>query len=45
MPEFTLRDYLDIEATVGPEEDEEVDEEEFGKSILIFGNATWAHCI
>ena len=37
MPEFTLRNYLEIEATVGPEEDQEDDEEEFGKSVLIFG--------
>ena len=37
MPEFTLRNYLEIEATAGPEEDQEDDEEEFGKSVLIFG--------
>jgi hypothetical protein len=36
MPEFTLRDFIDNEAAVGPEEDEE-DEEEFSESSLTFG--------
>ena len=36
MPEFTLRDFIDNKAAVGPEEDEE-DEEEFSESFLTFG--------
>ena len=35
MPEFTLRDYLDIEAFVGQDEEEE-EEEEFGELFLSF---------
>jgi hypothetical protein len=39
MSEFTLCDYLDIEATVGQEEDEEDEEygDEFSESVLTFG--------
>ena len=36
MSEFTLRDFINNEAAVGPEEDEE-DEEEFSEPFPTFG--------